>query len=186
MNLVGIVGSPRPHGNSSYLVDCALEEAAALGAETEKVILGQHTVHPCRGHQYCASLSACSQNDDAVWILEHFYAADAVILASPVYYYNVTAQMKAFIDRSYFYYTRGIRAKAGLVGLVVVAESVGIEDTLHTLNQFVDWACAVPAARRATVSGHAGPPGAVRDNAVLTEEARQLGRSIAAGACPGP
>jgi len=176
---MAIVGSPRLKGNSSCLVDAALAEAGRLGAETEKVVISRHEVNPCLGHHSCASFAACRQKDDAVWILERFYTADGVILASPVYYYNVTAQMKAFIDRSYFYYKRGLRSRARCVGLIVVAENEGIQDTLYTMNQFVDWACDVGPERRPVVSGYVkGPPGAVRHDPSLMEGARELGRRI--------
>ena len=178
MNLLAIVGSPRVAGHTVCLVDGVLEAASGLGADTGKIILCQHTVHPCQGHVDCASRSVCSRNDDGVWILERFNAADVVILATPVYYYNVTAQMKAFIDRSYFYHTRGLRSRARRVGFVVVAADCGIGDTLYTLNQFVDWACDIPASGRFTLSGYAGAPGDVRRDAPLMEEARDLGRRL--------
>ena len=179
MNLVAIVGSPRPDGNTVHLVDRALEAASSLGADTESIVLSQHTVHPCQGHVNCASLPVCSRNDDGVWILERFYAADAVILATPVYYYNDTAQMNAFIDRSYYYLKMDLRSRAKRVGLIVVADNSGIEDTLYTLNQFIDWGCDIPASGRFTVSGYAGAPGAVRRNARLVEEVGDLGRRLA-------
>jgi multimeric flavodoxin WrbA len=178
MNLVAIIGSPRVDGNTVHLVDRALEAAASLGVDTERIILGQYTVHPCQGHVDCASRSVCSRNDDGVWILERFYAADAVILATPVYYYNVTAQMKAFIDRSYYHLKRDLRSRAKRAGLIVVADNSGIEDTLYTLNQFIDWGCDIPPSGRFTVSGYAGAPGAIRRDARLVEEARELGRCL--------
>ena len=105
MKLLAIVGSPRLNGNTDYLTGQALEEAARLGVETEKIILSQHKVEPCLGHDDCASFDTCVLKDDAAWILESLCEADGVILATPVYYYNASAQMKAFIDRNYFLYT---------------------------------------------------------------------------------
>ena len=105
MKILAIVGSPRPKGNSNYLVDQALEEASKLAVDTEKIVLSQYEVNPCLGHDDCASFESCLQKDDAGWIFDRFREADGVILATPVYYYNVSAQMKAFIDRNYFLYT---------------------------------------------------------------------------------
>ncbi len=122
MKILAIVGSPRPKGNTSFLVDRALDEAARLGAETEKIVMSQHEVNPCLGHANCDSFESCSQKDDAGWIIDKFYEADGVILASPVYYLNVTAQMKAFLDRNYFPYKKNLRARARSVGIIVVAE----------------------------------------------------------------
>ena len=180
MKLLAIVGSPRLKGNTSYLVDQALEEAAKLGAETEKVILSQYVVNPCLGHQDCASFDSCRQKDDACWILDRLCQADGVILATPVYYYNVSAQMKAFIDRNYFLYMHDRKSRARTVGIIVVAESLGIEDTLHTLKQFIDESFSVKEDRIFLACGYAGGPGEVKNNLPLVEEARKLGWQMVA------
>ena len=179
MKILAIVGSPRLKGNTNYLVDQALEEVEKLGAETEKIILSQYRVNPCLGHADCASFDACRQQDDAGWILEKFCQADGVILATPVYYYNVSAQMKTFIDRNYFLYMHNRKYKARAVGIIIVAEQEGIEDTLHTLRQFAD-ELAVGKDRLFIVSGYANRPGEVKKNLPLVESARKLGRQLAA------
>ena len=179
MKIVAIAGSPRLKGNTNFLVDQALAEAEKLGVETEKIVISQHKVNPCLGHDDCVSRASCTQKDDGGWIIDKFYQADGVILASPVYYYNVTAQLKDFIDRNFFQYNRNQQAKAGSVGIIVIAESEGIEDTLHTLHQFIDSACNVEQERRIVVSGYAGRVGDVQKNARLVAEARGLGRKMA-------
>ena len=176
MRLLAIIGSPRPDGNTVYLVEQALGEAAKLGAQTEKILLGQYRVNPCLGHDNCASFASCQQSDDAGWILGKFYKADGVILATPVYWYNVTAQMKAFIDRNYFAYKHDQKVRAKAVGIIVVAGSEGIEDALHTLKQFVDERFNVDEDRRFIVAGYADRLGEARDNPSLVAEARKLGR----------
>ena len=178
MKILAIVGSPRLKGNTSYLVNQALDEARKLGAQAEKIVLSKYEVNPCLGHDDCASLDSCRQKDDAGWILDRFCGADGVILATPVYYYNVTAQMKNFIDRNYFLYKKDERSRARAVGIIVVAEAEGIEDTLHTLNQFVDWAFDVDEDKRLIVTGYAGRVGEVKDNLSLLEEARKLGKQM--------
>jgi len=178
MKIVAIVGSPRLQGNTNYLVDCALEEANKQGIDTEKIVLGEHDVRPCQGHDNCASLDACLQKDDAPEILEKFRNADGVILATPVYYYNVSAQMKAFIDRNYFIYKHEQEYKARAAGLIVVAEQEGIEDTLHTLKQFADEFRNV-GDRLFVASGYASRPWDARGNSSLVEEAADLGRKMA-------
>lgn len=178
MKLLAIVGSPRLKGNTNYLVDVALNEATKLGAETKKIPVCQYEVKPCLGHANCATFDNCKINDDTSWILGNFCEADGVILATPVYYYNMTAQMKAFIDRNYFLYKKDLRSKARAVGIIVIAEMEGIEDTLHTMNQFIDWGFHVGEAQRFTVSGYALNPGDARENSSLVEEARNLGRQM--------
>ena len=179
MKLLAIVGSPRPKGNTNYLVDQALGEAARMGVETEKLVLSRYEVNPCLGHDDCASFKSCLQKDDAAWILEKFCEADGIILATPVYYYNVSAQMKAFIDRNYFLYKHARKYKARAVGIIIVAEQMGIEDTLHTLRQFTDEFDA-EEDRIFIVSGYANRLGDAENNLPLVEAARKLGRQMAA------
>ena len=179
MKILAIVGSPRTKGNTNYLVDKALEEAAKSGVQTEKIILSQHDISPCLGHDNCASFKSCTQQDDAPWILERFCEADAVIIATPVYYFNVTAQMKIFIDRNYFISTHGIQPRAKAVGIIIVAESEGIEDTLNTLRKYIEWIFPIPKDRIISVTGCANKEGEVEANTSLVNDAMALGRQLA-------
>lgn len=178
MRLLAIVGSPRPAGNTDYLVDEALAEASKLGAEVEKIVLSQYKVAPCLGHDDCASFDHCFQQDDTGWILDRFCKAAGVILATPVYYYNVSAQMKAFMDRNYFLYTHKRTCQAKTVGIMVVAEAEGIEDTLHTLKRFIGESFSVKESRTFTVCGLASRLGEAKDNLSLVKEAKRLGRQM--------
>ena len=178
MKLVAIVGSPRLKGNTNYLVDQALGEASRLGAETEKLILGQYQINPCLGHDNCSSFDSCQQKDDATWILDKMCQADGVILATPVYYYNVSAQMKVFIDRNYYLYKHNRKSQARVVGIIIVAGSEGIEDTLHTLKQFIAESFNVDDDKILIVSGFATKPGDAKNNPELIEEATRLGRQV--------
>jgi multimeric flavodoxin WrbA len=179
MKILAIVGSPRPGGNTSYLVDQALQEAAAHGFETEKIILTKYRVNPCLGHEKCASFSACRQDDDAPLILDKFSTADGIILGSPVYYYNMTAQMKAFVDRNYFLYTHGISPRALCAGLIVIGGGAGIEHTVRALRRFLKLSADIPDDRIVTLTGYADKPGEVKSNPSLIEEARKLGGRLA-------
>lgn len=178
MKITAIVGSPRPTGNTNYLVDQALEEIVAHGFETKKIILSQHRVNPCLAHKDCASFSACRQDDDAHWILDQFASADGVILASPVYYDGMTAQMKAFVDRNSFLYTHGISLKALCAGLIVIGGAHGIDDTAKALRRFLKVSTDMPVKRILTVTGYASQPGQVKSNLALVKEARKLGERM--------
>lgn len=179
MKIVAIVGSPRPGGNTSYLIDQALQEAAAHGVMTEKIMLARHRVNPCLGHDNCASFSACKQDDDAPMILDRYVNADAVILGSPVYYYNMTAQMKAFVDRNYFLYKHDISPRMLCVGLIVIGGGAGLEHTVRALRRFVKLSVDIPDDRIITLKGYADKPGEVKSNSSLIQEARKLGRRLA-------
>jgi len=177
MKLLAIVGSPRPAGNTNYLVDQALAEAAKLGVDTEKIILSEYKVNPCQGHENCASFSACVQKDDAPWILEKFRQADGVILATPVYYYNMTAQMKAFVDRNYFLYMHNLGLAAKTAGLIIIAGGAGMEHTERALRRFM--AFYIGNDRITTVTGLASKPGEIKGKAPTIEEALNLGKLMA-------
>ena len=64
-NVVAVVGSPRTAGNTSYLVDVALDELARRGVAVEKISLGEHRIVPCEGHDDCEDRAACPLSDDA-------------------------------------------------------------------------------------------------------------------------
>jgi multimeric flavodoxin WrbA len=179
MNILAIVGSPRQEGNTNYLVDIALEEAKKLGIETEKIVLSKYNISPCQGHVNCASYESCTQKDDAAWILDKFQKANGIILATPVYWFNMTAQMKTFIDRNYFSHRHAAKYKAQVVGFLVVATSEGIKDTLHTLNRFVDWRFHIDKDNKLIAKGYANKPGDATRNKSLVDAARKLGRQIA-------
>ena len=178
MKIMAIVGSPRPEGNTDLLIDQALEEAESRGAETEKIILSQYLVGPCLGHQNCNSFEKCKQDDDIPEILYKFRYAEGVILGSPVYYYGITAQMKAFIDRNYFLYRHGIPLSARCAGLVVVAGGGGIDQTVRALRRYVKLSTEIPDEKILIVTGYASQPGDVKSNPSLLEEARNMGAQM--------
>jgi multimeric flavodoxin WrbA len=179
MNIIAISGSPRPKGNTSYLVDEALSAAVKVGALTSKFVLSKMNIKPCMACEKCYTFKRCAQNDDICTMLDRYMEADGVIFATPVYYFNMSAQMKIFIDRNYFVDMKSSHPKAKTVGLIVVAESEGIEDTLHTLTQFVDWTFRVSPVNRFIVTGYAAKAGDIRKNIDVVEKAREMGRKMA-------
>ena len=178
MKIVAINGSPRLEGNNSYLVDAALEEAQKLGVDTEKITISQHEIKPCLGHQECASYEKCLQNDDGAEVLEKFRQADGVILATPVYYYDISAQLKTFIDRNHFIYKKEQKYNAKTAGIIIVAEKEGIEETLVTLELFAR-EFGLDKENLFIASGYANLIGDIKKNPQLVEAARQLGRKMA-------
>jgi multimeric flavodoxin WrbA len=178
LNILALVGSPRLGGSTDFLVDRALEEAAKLGAKTEKIILSQYKVAPCLGHDDCGSFESCVQKDDTSWILDRLCEADGVILATPVYYYNVSAQLKAFIDRNYFLNMHDRKSQARSVGIIVVAQSAGIEDTVHTLKKYINEVFKVPTDRVIELHGYAYELGEAQNDPQLVERAQEFGRKM--------
>ena len=99
MKVLTISSSPRAGGNSETLCDAFLQGAAEAGYETEKICLREKKLAPCLGCGACGSTHRCVQNDDAEGILTAMIGADVIVLASPVYFYCMSAQLKMLIDR---------------------------------------------------------------------------------------
>ncbi len=102
MNVVALFGSPRKDGNSATVTAHFLQRARQLGAETKSFYLNELNFRGCQACEACKTVAAtCVLQDDLASVLDAVFAADLVVLASPVYYADVSAQLKAFIDRTY-------------------------------------------------------------------------------------
>jgi multimeric flavodoxin WrbA len=176
--VVAVVASPRAHGNTSILVDVVLEELADRGIRVEKVMLGARRVAGCLGHDDCADRRACPLDDAAADILDAVYAADGLILATPVYYENVSAQMKAFIDRNVFRYAHGEWLRATVVGLLAVTAETGLDETLAALRRFVALSTDGDVSIF-SVGGYADTAGAAAERPELLAAARRLAAEMA-------
>ena len=94
-------GSPRKGGNSDTLCDQFMKGALEAGNEVEKIWVQSMKVTPCLACYYCKSHAGeCTIKDDMKEILDKMLAADVLVLSSPVYFYSITAQLKAVIDRT--------------------------------------------------------------------------------------
>lgn len=104
MKIVTILGSPRAQGNSTAIARRFMDTATSLGVETRTYELNRLNYRGCQGCYACKkNLDHCILNDDLTEVLTAVTEADVVVLASPVYYGDVTAQFKGFIDRTYSY-----------------------------------------------------------------------------------
>ena len=110
MKVLAISSSPRLHGNSDLLCDQFLKGAAEAGCTVEKIRLAERAVSPCSDCGACQSGGACVKEDDMKNILRDVMDADVIVLATPVYFYSMCAQMKIFIDRCFARF-QGIRSK---------------------------------------------------------------------------
>ncbi len=101
MKVLGIVGSKRKNGNTAYLVNKALDIIKSKEVETDVVYLGDYKFSGCNGCEACKDTYECIIKDDMQKIYPLLIEADALVIASPTYFYNVTSDIKAFIDRLY-------------------------------------------------------------------------------------
>lgn len=100
MKVLAILASPRKGGNSGILADSFLRGASKAGCEVEKVYLQDLGLAPCMACYACRHKGVCIQEDGGNELLDKVIGADLIVLASPVYFYSVSAQMKIFIDRT--------------------------------------------------------------------------------------
>lgn len=98
--------SPRRNGNSDMLCDQFMWGARKAGHHAEKILLKDKTINYCTGCGTCLNgEKRCPQKDDMAEVLEKMIAADAIVMATPVYFYTMNAQMKTLIDRTCSRYT---------------------------------------------------------------------------------
>lgn len=139
--VVAINGSPRRDGNTTILIRHIFEELESEGIETELVSLAGTKTRGCTACMKCFENRdrRCIFDDDVVnACIEKMAAADGIILGSPVYFSDVTAEMKALIDRAGFVSFANDRLFARKVGAAVVAQRrTGATHSLDTLYHFL-------------------------------------------------
>ena len=99
MKILLINGSPRQHGNTDILLDKVAEGVRLAGREAETIRLADLAIHPCIGCGHCEAEGVCVIDDDMTPLYDKLARVDRVVIGTPVYFYGVTAQTKAFIDR---------------------------------------------------------------------------------------
>lgn len=134
VKVVGVVGSPRPGGNTEILTRIALEEVEKEGLETEIISLAGKRIEPCDGCRSCSTTGKCHIRDDFEFVCKKMIEADGIILATPVYYGAATPQIASLISR--FYGTRGKPLKNKVGGPIVVARRAGHNFTFAQLMFF--------------------------------------------------
>lgn len=103
MEILGIVGSYRKSGNTDILVKKVLEGAEEQGINTNYIFLPDYNIKDCKGCEGCKTTYKCVIKDDMQKIYSLIEKADAVVIGSPTYFYNVTGIMKNFLNRLYCY-----------------------------------------------------------------------------------
>ena len=99
MKILGVLGSPRVGGNSDILLQQALAAGKEAGAEVEKIVLSKKKISGCLDCTKCNETGICVIKDDMPKIHKKILEADAIIHSVPLYFWAMTAQMKAYLDR---------------------------------------------------------------------------------------
>lgn len=139
MMVVGICGSPRKGGNSEFLLNEALAVAEERGFETEKLLLSELKADYCSDCGDCSKGRPCPKDDDMKTILSALERSDGIIVASPVYFGCMTAQLKAVLDRTIPMRRQNFRLK-GKVGTAISvggARNGGQEKTIEAIQAWM-------------------------------------------------
>lgn len=188
IRVLGIMGSPRPGSNTEILLDAALSGAAEAGAETEKVLVARMRILPCLELYHCAVDGTCSIQDDMRGLYDSLVAADCIILASPIFFYGLSSQAKAVVDRCQALWVRqhvlktwrpDIRSRRGALIAVGATSGPKLFDGVALTGRYFFDAVGVHEAGHLFVRGIDGKA-AVMDSPDYIEKARLMGRDLAA------
>lgn len=112
MLIIGLQGSPRKKGNTNYLLSTFMQAAEQMGASTRIIQVAERNILPCREYVVCERKGTCPIDDDmAAEIYGLLRQAEVVVLATPIFFYNMTSQLKALVDRCQTFWARKYRLK---------------------------------------------------------------------------
>jgi multimeric flavodoxin WrbA len=191
--ILGIGGSPRKGGNSDILLRRLLKGARGEGVDTEEVQLRDYQFQSCIGCEQCRKDKRCTGLQDGMQLLyPRIRQASGLVVISPIHNYNMTALMKAFIDRLYCFFNfsnerpghwssqladQGRKAIIVVVGEQADREEGGMDLTLETIRRSIE-ALGYKVIGELPVLGifHKGK---VREHTQVLEQAEAMGRQLA-------
>ena len=179
-----LLGNPRRKGNSAILADEITKGAKSAGAKVETIYLHGKTITPCKACFTCQKKNSkgCSIPDDMQGIYLKLIEADAWVIASPVYWFNMSAQTKLFMDRCF---ALPAYQKEPFIGKpIAIAMTYGGEDPfdsgcVNALRTFQDAFGYIEAKIVGMVYGSAMDAGQIRSNEKVMKEAFNLGKKLA-------
>jgi multimeric flavodoxin WrbA len=178
-------GSPRKQGNTAVLANQLTDGAKGEGAQVEIFFVDGMEIRPCDACDFCQeNEDGCVISDDMQILYPKMRLADVIVIASPVYWFSLTAQIKACIDRWYaMEHTTGFELAGKQLALVMAygdtdlytSGGINVIFTLEAICRFTGLKLA------GIVHGTATDIGDIEKDPALLEEAFQLGQKLAAG-----
>jgi multimeric flavodoxin WrbA len=181
-----VIGSPRKKGNSATLAKRVVDGANEAGAKVETFFLQAMEIRPCTACDACRTKlrKDCIIKDDMKLLYPKMKAADGIVIASPIYWFTVSAQTKLFMDRWY--------ALGGDDGYALAGKKFGIvlayadadpftSGAVNALRTFQDAFRYIGAEVVGTVYGSAGKAGEIKKNKAVMNAAYALGTQMAGG-----
>ncbi len=174
-NILAIVGSPRKGGNSDILCEEFLHGALDAGNSVEKLYLQDKKIGGCCACYGCRETGECVQKDDMAKLLEKMIEADVIVLATPVYFYAMSGQMKVMIDRTLPRYREIVNKEFYFIATAAAGKSSMVR-TMDGLYGFTD--CLPGAKVRGTIYGE----GVYQKGEVIStqamEQAYEMGKHV--------
>lgn len=176
-NILILSSSPRRGGNSDTLCNELLRGATDAGHTVAKIFLRDKTINYCTGCSTCSlNGKPCPQKDDMPEILDKMVAADVIVMATPVYFYTMSAQMKTLIDRCCGRYTEMTGKEFYFIVTAAENAQIKMERTIDTFQGFLD--CLNDAIINGVIYGlgvwHSGEINSTH----TMQQAYEMGRSI--------
>lgn len=170
-------GSPRKDGNSDILCNEFKRGAEAMGHQVEKLRVAARNIHPCIACYHCRENDGkCVFQDDMAEVLQKMIDADVLVLASPVYFYSIDAQLKAVIDRTVARWLEVKNKEFYYIVTMADEEAVSADTTLACFRGYAD--CVEGAVEKGVIIGSGVyEPGTVKQTAA-TEKAYEMGRNV--------
>ncbi len=169
--------SPRKGGNSDLLCDQFMKGAIESGNHAEKIFLREKKIHFCLGCMACQSNGGeCVQKDDMAGILEKMTVADVIVMATPVYFYTMNAQMKTLIDRTHPKYPDFGTKDIYFIIAAADTSREALERTIEGFRGFLS--CYSGLNEKGTVYGTgAGKMGDIKGSPAM-EQAYEMGKNV--------
>lgn len=170
-------GSPRNGGNSDILCDQFAKGAAESGHEVEKIRVGAKNIHPCLACYHCRDHAGeCVFRDDMAEVMQKMIDADVLVLASPVYFYSIDAQLKAVIDRTVARWLEVKNKEFYYIVTMADEEAASAATTLACFRGYAD--CVEGAVEKGVIlGGGAYEKGEIKTHAAM-QEAYEMGKGV--------
>jgi len=179
-----LLGSPRRKGNSAILAEQIIKGAKSQKAIVETVYLHGKNIAPCKGCMSCQKKGSngCSIQDDMQDIYPKLIEAEGWVIASPVYWFTMSAQTKIFMDRCFAlpsYQRDSFRGKRIAIAMTYADADPFSSGCVNALRTFQDAYKYTDSRIVGMVYGSAMEPGQIKSNQLVMEEAFGLGKKLA-------
>ncbi|MHA1275105.1 MAG: flavodoxin family protein [Promethearchaeota archaeon] len=171
MKAIGIIGSPRKDGNSSYLLKKVLSQIEDV-FDTEIIYLRDLNINPCNECYYCTKEESCIIEDDMQEIYNKLKATDVLIITSPVFMGGVTSRLRAFMERTWHLRRGQLKGKYG-TWIVVGRRNLG-----SSCNEIEQYLSILKMKKIPGIFGYALKPGEIENDKEALKGAEMLGKTI--------